>query len=693
MIPILAFLILLTSMAYSQVSQEVIDIQYEIARKGLKWEAGQTSMMNLTLEERHKRLGAVLTEEVMRQFAILDSLPTPPLLLTDPVLDWRLLGGVTAVKDQGGCGSCWDFAGTGAFESAVLVATGYGNDLSEQQVISCNADGVGCGGGMPGNAYNLFISFGAVEESCMPYEARDDVPCTQESCRVAAQLITYYGIPNDVNSIKNALVHGPVSTCFMVYDDFFAYSGGCYEHPGGDGINHAVVIVGWDDQMCDGEGAWICKNSWGAGWGLDGFFYIKYDAASIGTATELPIYQSGGIPNLQYSPEAVAVNVEQGSSVDAEFTITNSGHGDLTYRIEITPPPRHDREGYSWNDSELPGGPNFDWKEISQIGWPIDFDSLDNGNSGYRPLGFNFQYYGTSFNFIRFCTNGWVTFMNSYRRDCVNRCIPDPISPNNLLAVFFDDLTLEFGGQVYYYTNNRDSAVVTWDNVTDSRQEGNFTFQAILIAPDTVVFQYLTMGPGRLDESSVGIENRDGTVGLQVAYNQEYIHDGLAVKFYPGDSTELSWLALADDGGIVEAQDTRNITLTFNAGTLEIGEYGAGLRLLTNDPDSLVNDISVIMSVEEVSCNYLAGDINGNQNTNGIDIIYGVAYLKGGTPPSDSCPCGEYGNLYVAGDVNNSCSFNGQDIIYLVNFFKGGPELIPCEWCLPDILRMRKIAE
>ncbi len=81
-------------------------------------------------------------------------------------------------------------------------------------------------------------------------------------------------------------------------------------------------------------------------------------------------------------------------------------------------------------------------------------------------------------------------------------------------------------------------------------------------------------------------------------------------------------------------------------------------------------------------CPYLLGDINNNAQTNGIDVVYGVNYFKGGSAPPVSCDmCPEPAPFYAAGDVNGNCQFNGIDISYFVNYLKGGPALHACGDC------------
>jgi hypothetical protein len=84
-------------------------------------------------------------------------------------------------------------------------------------------------------------------------------------------------------------------------------------------------------------------------------------------------------------------------------------------------------------------------------------------------------------------------------------------------------------------------------------------------------------------------------------------------------------------------------------------------------------------------CSYVPGDANGNDEFNGLDVIFCVNYFKGfGNSPPDSCPCPTHGTLYASGDANGNCLFNGIDVAYAVNYLKGqGAAPRACPDCPP----------
>jgi hypothetical protein len=101
------------------------------------------------------------------------------------------------------------------------------------------------------------------------------------------------------------------------------------------------------------------------------------------------------------------------------------------------------------------------------------------------------------------------------------------------------------------------------------------------------------------------------------------------------------------------------------------------------------------MGVYGVGCwpacsTYVVGDVNGSGVYDGLDIMYGVAFLKGGPAPTIQCECTEGNILYSAGDVNNSCNYNGLDITYGVAYFKGGTSPVPCQDCPPVLNSIRR---
>lgn len=300
------------------------------------WTSGETSVSHLSHEEFQRLLGEALPDWYQEWWEHLPKLTAPPDAKFDPVLDWRVhqgpygSTGVTPVTGQGDCGSCWAFAGVAHLESMVKIYAEVELNLSEQQVVSCVTPGHGCSGWYTEAAYDLFIDQGSAAEACMPYHANDTDPCIQDQCEKLAKISGYRAVANDINSIKTALLEGPVKSSMAVEDTFQTYTGGCYDKPY-YGTNHAVLIVGWDDTMCGGEGAWIVKNSWGSGWGLDGFFYIKYGCCQIGkNVFQIDYYFHRPFVRFEHlgtddnGPGADGDGrVEAGETVTLDFTVKN----------------------------------------------------------------------------------------------------------------------------------------------------------------------------------------------------------------------------------------------------------------------------------------------------------------------------------------------------------------------------------
>ncbi|MDZ7860194.1 MAG: C1 family peptidase [Candidatus Krumholzibacteriota bacterium] len=275
--------------------QEIASLQREIDSKGYNWTAERTWVTDLSDEEFQRLLGARIPEDLQKRIDSRHETIIPKLQsrLLPSSFDWRDYDIVTPVKNQGSCGSCWDFAGIGALEAVLAINESVEYDLSEQQILSCATPGSGCSGGWYATVWDYIRNSGAVLELCMPYEADDTVPCDDGSCEKVASNNGWVDVQNNVDEIKEQVLISPVATTFHVYDDFGSYGGGCYEHSGDDPINHAVVIVGWADSMCGNEGAWLVKNSWGSSWGDSGYFWIKYGSCNIGTATQRVIYSTG----------------------------------------------------------------------------------------------------------------------------------------------------------------------------------------------------------------------------------------------------------------------------------------------------------------------------------------------------------------------------------------------------------------
>jgi predicted secreted protein len=252
--------------------------------------------------------GAYVDDIVLRKVT---GQPAPPTATPTPTptsdgspsslptaFDWRDHGGVTSVRSQGSCGSCWAFSTVGSFEAKIKIADGVEKNLSEQYLVSCNTDGWGCGGGWWAHDYHDWkkppseSQAGAVLETEFPYVA-SDVPCSgpySHPYQIDSWTFvgSQYSVPS-TEAIKQAIYdHGPVSVAVCVNSAFQGYPGGVFTGPECTSVNHAVVLVGWNDS----DGAWILRNSWGTWWGESGYMRIEYGTSMVGYSANYVNYGS-----------------------------------------------------------------------------------------------------------------------------------------------------------------------------------------------------------------------------------------------------------------------------------------------------------------------------------------------------------------------------------------------------------------
>ena len=292
-------------------------------------------------------------------------------------------GLVSPVKNQGQFGTCWAHAACASMESNALMM-GYGlYDLSEYQlayfafnipkVQDSMIAGEGTISGAEGNWYDhaggndwmtaslLLKGYAPALEEKYPYKnIKESLPDEAAGDVVFKGNSAIYINVNDVNSIKAAITRLGAMTITVAAGSWIGSNGygGDYcnpetwamylpqdmygkEYNGATiGIDHSVLVVGWDDTFSkenfatqpEGDGAWLVKNSWSEKWGLDGYFWLSYYDAAIAEAGEWAAFTVSPLETYDYQYQydgslggyfiADATDVAMTFEVNADQTMT-----------------------------------------------------------------------------------------------------------------------------------------------------------------------------------------------------------------------------------------------------------------------------------------------------------------------------------------------------------------------------------
>ncbi len=331
--------------------------------------------------------------------------------------------------------------------------------------------------------------------------------------------------------------------------------------------------------------------------------------------------------------------------------------------------------GYVWIDSDEAGGPTYNWIDVSSVGANITSGLQDDNYVGPLPIGFDFTYYGNTYSQFYLGSNGIIGFSPDSMKARLRTPLPDTAAPNDILAWLWDDLDITNannpGGQVYYYSDGS-RLVIQFDNYPEYKGDPGdvVTAEVILNLDGSIEYQYQSFGAGfDVLNCTVGMENADGTDGLQVAYLTPYLHGNLAIHYY----MPYQWLAVAPLTGTILPGEADTVHCTFVTAELDTGLYNAQIVVQNNDPDPGDNPQIVNAQMTVVDIQYLCGDASGDSAIDIGDAVQVINYIfKGGPAPDPLC----------IADVNHDGAVDIGDAVDLINFiFKNGPP--PVEPCCP----------
>lgn len=235
--------------------------------------------------------------------------------------------------------------------------------------------------------------------------------------------------------------------------------------------------------------------------------------------------------------------------------------------------------GYSWIDSDEPGGPDWAWNDISEIGILVEGLGDDQAAGPYE-MDIDFPFYGETKTLFWISPNGVISF-NDQDIPYANGPIPTNSNYVDFIAWFWDDLAIDTAITSVYFKNFEEKTVIQFNRMVHYPGTESFiTAQVLLINNGTIFIRYKQVSESfETNGATVGIQSLDPGLGLQVVYNEEYIHSELAVRF----DLDQNFIIAVNPASLELLPGTQEtIWITYSSEGFESGNYEQDLKCVTS---------------------------------------------------------------------------------------------------------------
>jgi hypothetical protein len=286
-----------------------------------------------------------------------------------------------------------------------------------------------------------------------------------------------------------------------------------------------------------------------------------------------------------------------------------------------------DSYGYSWIDSDEDGGPAYEWNDISETGTLVEGLGDDNVVGPFE-MSIYFPYYGQSKHLFWISPNGAISFNEQFLA-FVNEPIPTNSNYIDFIAWFWDDLTMNPELSRVYYQNYDEKTVVQFTKMVHyPGSDSTITAQVIMVNTGAIFIRYKQISEGfETNSGTVGIQSYNPEMGLQVAYNQEYLHSQMAIRF---DLNRNFIVSLHPATLHLLPGGQEHIWITYSSAGFETGTYEQELKCVSSLPDVpeifLHNVMHVTNPVQAGFKGYVT-DASTGLAINDVKVLVGEHYV------------------------------------------------------------------